>query len=191
MKSAVSGKFILRLDPPLHEDLKRHALSEHVSLNSFCRKLLSEGLYQDRLGQTASDKKSPLISALRKKFGDRFLGLVLFGSQARGETTSSSDVDFLIALDSTIPIQRSLYTWWDEKLNFDRRWSPHFVNLPTVQGPVGGLWMEVALDGIVLFEKNRVVSDTLRRLRLEASSGRARRVVRQGHPFWVWENHEE
>lgn len=47
-----------------------------------------------------------LIEALKRKYGDKFISLVVFGSVARGEARKDSDVDLLLVIDS-IP-KRSL-----------------------------------------------------------------------------------
>ena len=64
---------------------------------------------------------------------------------------------------------------------------PHFVHLPAPgQGP-SGTWAEVALDGIVLLDRNLVLSRRLvefRKLILDGSM--ARREI-HGQPYWVRE----
>ena len=37
-------------------------------------------------------------SLLRTAFGERFQGVILYGSEARGEAASDSDIDFLVLL---------------------------------------------------------------------------------------------
>ena len=46
-------------------------------------------------------------AALRDAFGERFQGLILYGSEARGEADPDSDIDFLVLLES----QES---YWDD-----------------------------------------------------------------------------
>jgi len=41
----------------------------------------------------------PIVQSLREAFGERLKAVVLFGSQARGEATSSSDHDLLVVAE--------------------------------------------------------------------------------------------
>lgn len=41
-----------------------------------------------------------LVEALKRKYGDRFISLIIFGSVARGEMRKDSDVDLLLIIDS-------------------------------------------------------------------------------------------
>jgi antitoxin ChpS len=44
-----------------------------------------------------------LKGRLRRRFGDRFDGLYLFGSRARGDAEPDSDVDVAVILDQEMP----------------------------------------------------------------------------------------
>ena len=46
-------------------------------------------------------------AALRDAFGERFKGLILYGSEARGQSVPDSDIDLLVLLES----QES---YWDD-----------------------------------------------------------------------------
>lgn len=48
-----------------------------------------------------------LARGLEPIFGERYRGLVLFGSYARGEAYEGSDVDMLLLLDGDV-------SWWSE-----------------------------------------------------------------------------
>src|SRR5262245_25913008 len=101
-----SGKFLLRTDPSLHRVLKKAAEARGLSLNEYCARVL-------QAGQQRNDGfEGPLLSALENEFETSLVGVVLFGSAARGELTTSSDIDLLIVVDGEI--SRSLYRRWDE-----------------------------------------------------------------------------
>ncbi len=180
--SRPSGKFIVRVPQELHEALKWCSQKEGISLNEVCRR---------RLG---SEPNSPTVSPLVRQLLALKLpleGIVLFGSTARGESTASSDVDLLLVLKGGTPVSRILYgAWDDESAKPENRasWkalSPHFVALPEGIKDVGSLWFEVALDGVILWERERVVSAVLYRLRDAMARGRITRKFSHGHPYWV------
>jgi predicted nucleotidyltransferase len=49
------------------------------------------------------DLLEQLKQRLRRRFGDRFEGLYLFGSRARGDAEPDSDVDVAVVLDQAMP----------------------------------------------------------------------------------------
>jgi predicted nucleotidyltransferase len=124
-------------------------------------------------------------------FGKDLLGLVFFGSVARGEAFPESDLDLLLVMDRGTPIRRDLYAKWEEALapfaerSFPRDVSPHFSHSPANPRQAGSLWLEIAIDGVVLWEREAKVSAALRDLRSHIAEGGVTRRVRHGHPYWV------
>lgn len=47
-------------------------------------------------------------------YGDRFRGVVLYGSAARGEDTPESDIDLLVLLDGPVNAAAEIRRIWDE-----------------------------------------------------------------------------
>jgi hypothetical protein len=177
-----SGRFLLRIDPGLHAALRLAAREAGLSLNDYCiRKLAGPGV------DPHAPQAPALVARATALHGDSLLGVVLYGSWARGETTDASDVDALVVLDEGIPITRALYRRWDETpcTWSNRTVDPHFVHLPTTAAQTGGLWGEVAIDGIVLFERGLRISRYLGHVRREILSGRLVRRIAHGQPYWA------
>ena len=61
----------------------------------------------------------------------------------------------------------------------------HFAHLPPVGQIVAGLWAEVALDGIVLFERGLGVSARLGAIRRDIAAGRIVRREAHGQAYWT------
>jgi predicted nucleotidyltransferase len=177
----VSGRFVLRIPPELHESLRREAEAEGISLNEYCARKLA--------GPSVS-LAIPAVDAIRnarRVAGVALVGVVAFGSWARGEMATSSDVDLLIVVDGSRPIDRALYRAWDEvPLSWEGHpVEPHFVHLPSAEAPVSSVWAEVAIGGIILHEKDFVVSRQLVKTREEIAAGRIVRRMINGQPYWV------
>jgi predicted nucleotidyltransferase len=115
---------------------------------------------------------------------DALVGVVLFGSAARGQASEGSDVDLLVVIESTVVLNRSLYQRWDAVCR-DERVSPHFVHLPRHALDGGSLWFEVAIDGIALYERGLRVSRHLCRVRQAIADGLIERRKAYGHGYWV------
>ncbi len=175
---ASSGKFVLRVEPELHARLTQEADKVSLSLNEFCKRAL-----EGAVGHLGSG--SPLVAEARRILkGMPLLGVVLFGSQARGEALASSDTDLLLVMDSSVRLSPLLYRRWDEVAETPTL-SPHFVHLPTSVDELGSLWLEVALEGRVLFDTDRRVARFLADIRGQISSGRYVRKMTHGHPYWI------
>ena len=168
--------FNLRLDPQLFRSLKAAALAQKISINAYCVNRLSKR--SEVIGSHAD-----VIQKLQKLFADDLVGVVLFGSTARGTQTASSDVDFMIVLNSRCPISTALYRQWDAEFD-SANLSPHFVHLSDNIEKLGSLWLEVALEGKTLFDSTGLVENTLRKLRQLIAQGKFRRSMTYGVPYW-------
>lgn len=161
-----------------------------MSLNARCVELLSADLAE--AGSAASGGTAggtTWLSALQQWLGTSLVGVVLFGSRARGDARPDSDTDLLIVVGDDIPLRRDLYSWWDQR--FPQDLSPHFVHLPADVAAAGALWLEASIDGILLHDTARRVASLLARIRREAVEGRLVRRMAHGHPYWVRRAPEE
>jgi len=176
-----SGRFVLRIDPCLHAALKDRAREAGVSLNEYCARALA---------LPATHFQGPAAEAVGRAaglVGDALLGVAVFGSWARQESGRGSDVDLLIIVEDGFAIGRGLYRRWDESPVF---WEghpvePHFVHLPPSGTRLSGMWAEVAIDGVVIFERELVLSRRLVEFRQVIASGRLLRRRSHGQPYWV------
>lgn len=176
-----SGRFVLRMEPGLHAALRAAAKLAGLSLNDYCvRKLAAPGY----AGQEPAGR---VIARAAGLFGDGLVGIVAFGSWARGEATRDSDVDVLVVLGREVRLSRALYREWDASgLEWSsRRVDAHFVHLPAEPDGVTNLWAEVAVDGVVLFDRGFTLSRKLAAIRARIASGEIVRRRSNGQPYWA------
>jgi len=180
-----SGRFLLRVDPNLHAALKASARELGLSLNDYCARKLASPVDAAAL----ADDGAALVRRAAAQHGPDLVGVVVFGSWARGEAGAASDVDLLVVLDPRLPLTRALYRVWDaDAILWDGRpVEVHLVTLPAAEDPPTGIWAEVAIDGLVLFERGRRVSAWLGRVRRSIAAGRLVRRAVQGQPYWARE----
>lgn len=62
----------------------------------------------DSVTRALNDVLRYLDGGLRKLYGRRYRGLVLYGSHARGEANEDSDVDLLLLLDGTVEVGKEI-----------------------------------------------------------------------------------
>ena len=189
---------ILRVPASLHRRLKQEARWAGTSLNRYCLGLLGGKTAESQAGRPAltpappsgSSHRADILQDLSERVletaGDDIDGLVLFGSMARGRQTASSDIDLLIVLNRSAILDRDVYSRWKLGRFAGREIAPLFVHLPADGERVGGLWLEVALDGVVLFDRDLRVTRFLSRVRNLVAGGRVRRMITHGHPYWVY-----
>jgi predicted nucleotidyltransferase len=98
---------VLRLDPRLHDVLRAEAAAAGTSLNDWCGRVLSTP------GCGGLEPASKVILAIRSHQETDLVGVVAYGSFARGELAAGSDVDLLVVLAGRVPITRALYRAWE------------------------------------------------------------------------------
>ncbi len=181
MTERASGRFVLRIDPGLHRTLRREAAAQNLSLNAYCATLL-----QKRTAPPASHgdaRAFPWLADVEHAVGSELLGVVLFGSWARGEALEGSDTDLLIVLEPGSPLNRGRYEQWDAR--FGAELSPHFVTLPVAGEEYGSIWIEAAVDGTIVQDRSGRVAALLIAIRRQIAAGRYRRAMAHGHPYWT------
>jgi hypothetical protein len=183
-----ASKLLIRLPSSLHQRLKTTARVRGVTLNEFCLQNLQQGL--DSKGAQLPAALPNIGLLLNSPFGRNLEGVVLFGSQARGDALDSSDTDLLLCLEQGTDLNRTLYRRWDELValspgQIPESLSPHFAVLPELAELAGSLWFEVATDGIVLWDRRLAVSRFLGAVRRYMLSGRVVRKATYGVPYWV------
>jgi len=176
-----SGRFLLRLPPGLHSALREAARGAGLSLNDYCvRRLAAADPGPVRQGLGLAVEWAADVA------GSGLVGGAAFGSWARGEEGPGSDIDLLVVVEPSFALTREAYRRWDERrLEVDgHAVEPHFVRLPAGEERMAGLWGEVAIDGIVLFERGFVLSRRLADVRRAILAGRIERRTVHGQPYW-------
>ncbi|MFQ5744190.1 MAG: toxin-antitoxin system HicB family antitoxin [Acidobacteriota bacterium] len=181
-RAELSGRFVLRIDPGLHASLKKAAEVAGMSLNEYCARKLAAA--PGNLGDPAA---AAVVERAASLFGGALVGVAVFGSWARDELDEGSDVDLLVVVDDRVRITRQRYRHWDRSPLYwgGRIVEPHFVHAGTADRRITGLWAEVAVDGVVLFDRGCELSRRLSHLRRDIVAGRIVRRRVHGQPYWV------
>lgn len=177
-----SGRFLLRLPPPVHAMLEAAAGEAGLSLNEYCVRRLAAG----GPGALVEEPAAEVVARAAAVAGDALIAVLLHGSLARREATPDSDADVLVVVEPGLALHRSVYRAWDSRPVAWRGRSvdAHFVH-PPADDTLSGLWAEAALDGVVLFERGGRLSAHLARVRRAIAEGRLVRRVVHGQPYWT------
>lgn len=172
-----SGKFVLRVTPLLHKKLREEAADHGLSLNEWIVRQMSG---------RSSHLPLPILDRLLKIYGADLMGVVQFGSSVRGEMRASSDIDLLLVINPTREVDRSLYQEWDRSFPEEKYqiYSPQFSHPPTAPN-FSSLWLEIGVEGEILFDSNGKIATVLRAIREAIASGLYTRKISHGHPYWV------
>lgn len=132
------------------------------------------------------------VARIRQHFKSRLVGIAVFGSRVTGDDTPASDVDILVALRTGTPINRSEYIWWDA-LAENRLFTlnPQFLAIPATPRAAGGIWFEIALHHIILFDPRHRLAGFLNKLNTLQQREAVTRAWSNGHPYWIWKDAHE
>ena len=175
---------LIRGDSSLHERVLLSARRQQKSLNELCC---------DRLSVPSSVEGDlfalprKIVSAADATFQADLVGVVFYGSRARMEERDESDWDFLLVMNSAVALNRELYRRWDDQFSAEGYVVEiHFAQLPPSARVATGFWAEIALDGIILYERDFAVSRHLIVVRHDIAGGLIMSRKSHGQTYWVY-----
>jgi predicted nucleotidyltransferase len=93
-----------------------------------------------------------LSAALRARYKDRYLNLMVYGSEARGESAPHSDIDLLLILQDAAKPSREIDRIADILADFNLRYGVLLSVLPVAKEKYdhadGPFWRNVRREGI-------------------------------------------
>lgn len=176
------ARVLLRLPKDLHRSLVRAAADAGLSFNEFCVRRLRAPAGAPEL----SAVRSLVVTRARAVCGDRLVGVLVVGSWARGEAAAASDIDVLIVIDPKTALTRDLYRAWDlDPISFEgRAIDAHFAHPSAAGTAPTAVWCEAAVDGIVWYDRDGVMTIRLGEVRRAIAEGRVVRAFAHGQPYW-------
>lgn len=173
------SRILLRLAKPLHDEIKARARLAQLSVNSLLERYIVQGV----MGSVEQNITSEIIDSAKREFSDDFIGLLLFGSKARGDAHDTSDTDLLLVVSDAIKIDRALYRRWDARV--PERISIQIAHLPSLARDAGSLWLECAMDARILHDPCGRVAKFVEQAKHYITSGNVVRRITHGQGFWV------
>ena len=130
------------------------------------------------------------VDRLRAAFGDNLVGVVLYGSHARGEARPESDADLLVIAEG-LPERRYDRVFFLQRLVRGIDGAPDLSLLGKTteefEGYFPSLYLDIGLDGVLLHDRDGYTAARLGRVReIIAQAGLSRRRLKGGLD-WNWE----
>jgi predicted nucleotidyltransferase len=144
----------------------------------------ADSLQQKKLRETLA----PLTDALHEQLGERLVAIVLFGSRARGEADAESDWDLLVIAEGLPPkvFDRHLFI----KQLLPQTWrgvTSALAKTPEeFDSAIQSIYLDIAVDGIILTDKKNYMADRLALLNRQLESQGLYRVREGGDMLWRW-----
>jgi predicted nucleotidyltransferase len=179
MKPKDATRLLLRLPPDLYRRVKARAEQSDESINSVLVQAIEHGLLACKMELV----QSLIIRKARAQLGQDFVGLLIYGSRARGDFYDTSDADLLLVVSDKIQIKRELYRAWDQILPDEV--SLNIAHMPVADSNIGSLWLECALDARIIYDPSGVIRRRLEEIRGLILSGAYVRKTTHGQGYWI------
>ncbi len=140
--------------------------------------------------QLKSDISGEVVHALRMALRDRLVAVVLFGSRARSEEHADSDWDLLVIAEGLPESTFARRLYLKKLLPVDCRGAVSILARTPIEfeAQLSSLYLDVALDGQVLYDPSGYMSHRLAVLRqLLGEIGLYRERTSAGD-WWRWKN---
>jgi predicted nucleotidyltransferase len=131
-----------------------------------------------------------VVASLKRRLGKNLVSVILFGSRARGEGDEGSDWDLLVLAEGLPDGTLARYQFlkglvpavWRGRLSILAKTPEEF------ESSLPPLWLDIALDGVILYDPKSFAEDRLNRLkRLIRHKGLIRDSIGRDL-VWRWEN---
>ncbi|MCB0370907.1 MAG: hypothetical protein KDD45_16165 [Bdellovibrionales bacterium] len=74
-----------------------------------------------------------------------------------------------------------MYHQWDQLRHVPQKATPQFVHLVSPNEVIGGIWLESALDGEIIYARNDSLKKRLSYIRKQIAEGKYQRKTSHGH----------
>jgi len=149
---------------------------------------MSENSSMSGLKETVSREITPVVRALQKGLGKKLVAVVLFGSRARGDAKEESDWDMLVIAKDLPKRQMERYSKTKEIL--PQKWRGQISILAKTpdefEAVLPSLYLEIALDGLILYDPQEYAAVQLQKLRRLIQAKDLRREKRGRDFIWQW-----
>ncbi|HAZ31820.1 MAG TPA: hypothetical protein DCY61_03865 [Dehalococcoidia bacterium] len=138
-----------------------------------------------------------LVEALKRKYGNRFISLIIFGSVARGEMRKDSDIDLLLIIDSIpkgrlerqkdfIEVEKDM----EDYLNalFDEGYFVDFspiIKTPEEAMRISPLYLDMVEDAIIAYDTDDFFKNILENVRNKLKELGSKRISMGKKWYWI------